>query len=179
MSDAPVRPPTLVVLLRRGLREMLDELVARLHAAGHPGIRAAHSQVMENIDRDGTRLTELASRAAMSHPSMLELVKGLERLGYVERKADPTDARARLVRLTASGRQLQRTALAELARIEQAWLDRLAHGGHADLAALMKGQRVLPGETTSPALIADRDLAQADVQGQRSALSVASGWCRP
>jgi DNA-binding MarR family transcriptional regulator len=130
-------PQTLIILMRRGLREMLEELVSRLHAAGYPDIRPAHSQVMENIDRDGTRLTELAARASMSHPSMLELVVGLERLGHVERVADPTDARARLVRLTAQGRRLQRTALKEIAQVERAWLERLARNGDPDLAAFL------------------------------------------
>lgn len=137
-----VRRTTLVLLLRRGLREILDELVVRLHAAGHPGIRPAHSQVMENIDRDGTRLTELANRAGMSHPAMLELVTALERLGYLERLPDVADRRARLVRLTSAGVRLQRRAVTELAQIEQEWLERVA-AEEPDVAAVLTSRRTV------------------------------------
>lgn len=81
---------------------------------------------MENIDRDGTRISELAERAGMSHPSMIEIVAGLQRLDYLERVADPADGRARLVLLTPKGRALQRQALIELAEIEHTWLQRLS-----------------------------------------------------
>ena len=62
----------------------------------------------------------------MTHQSMGELVRTLEARGYVERVADPHDGRARLVRLTAKGRQMVRTALAEIAAIEQDWLGYLS-----------------------------------------------------
>lgn len=119
------REQTIVTSLRDAVRQILDELVARLAAAGYPEIRATHSQVFENLDPGGTRLTVLAERAGMAHPSMSQLVDGLERLGHLERVPDPTDGRARLVRLTGPGRKLQRVALAELAMIEEQWRGRL------------------------------------------------------
>ncbi|GEL17966.1 MarR family winged helix-turn-helix transcriptional regulator [Pseudonocardia asaccharolytica] len=125
MVNPAVRRHTLVTVMRAAVQEILEELVVRLAAAGYPQIRVAHSQVFENIDADGTRLTVLAERGRMAHPSMSELVADLERLGYLERVLDPTDGRARLVRLTGRGRALQRLALAELAEIEAAWLRRL------------------------------------------------------
>lgn len=127
MTGAPAqrRRHTLVTLLSDAGRAMRDELVQRLAALGYPGIRPAHSRVFENLDPEGTRLTELAERAQLTHPSMSELVGTLERLGYLERVPDPGDGRARLVRLTTEGRALQRVALAEIAEIEDAWLGRL------------------------------------------------------
>ncbi|MFC5995682.1 MarR family winged helix-turn-helix transcriptional regulator [Pseudonocardia hispaniensis] len=119
---ATARRHTLVTVLRAAVQEILEELVDRLAAAGHPRIRVAHSQVFENLDPNGTRLTVLARRARMAHPSMSELVADLERLGYLHRVPDPTDRRARLVQLTVRGRALQRLALAELAELEAAWL---------------------------------------------------------
>lgn len=124
MSSGPARRHTLITLFRESARAMVEELIARLNDAGHPGMRPAYSQVMENIDRDGTRITTLAARAGLSHPSMIELVAAMEGLGYVERVPDPSDGRARLVRLTPAGRALQRQALTELADIEQNWLAR-------------------------------------------------------
>ncbi|MQA88173.1 MAG: winged helix DNA-binding protein [Streptosporangiales bacterium] len=83
---------------------MVDELVERLQAASYDDMTAAHHPVFENIDPDGTRLTVLAARTGMTHQSTGELVQTLERCGYLERSTDPSDRRARLVRLTPRGR---------------------------------------------------------------------------
>lgn len=136
-SSNRAREHTLVTLLLRAAHEMVDELVERLAAAGYTDIRPAHSRVFENVDPDGTRLTELADRARMTHPSMSELVGGLERLGYVERVRDPGDGRARLVRLTPRGRALQRTALRQIVAIEGEWQERLGPDAPADLRAVL------------------------------------------
>ena len=117
---------TLIGLFRRAARLMVDDLVQRLAAAGYDDLPAAYHPVFENIDPGGTRLTVLAGRAGMTHQSMGELIRTLEARGYVERTADPHDGRARLVRLTAKGRQMVRTALAEIAAIEQDWLGHLS-----------------------------------------------------
>lgn len=125
VSSTVDRAHTLITLLLRAANEMVDELIERLAAAGYADIRPAHSRVFESIDAAGTRLTELAARARMTHPSMSELVTDLQRLGYLERVPDPGDGRVRLVRLTPRGRAVQRVALGEIARIEAAWLERL------------------------------------------------------
>lgn len=132
------RGHTLITLFRDAGRGMTSELVDRLAARGYPEVRPAHSRVFENLDPAGTRLTELAERAQMTHPSMSELVTGLERQGYLERVADPADGRARIVRLTAAGRALQRVALAEIGEIEDDWRRRLGpEVGPALRAALL------------------------------------------
>lgn len=136
MTGARVRQQrrhTLITLFSQAGRAMLDDLVARLTARGYPEIRGVHSRVFEHLDPEGTRLTELADRAQLTHPSMSELVGDLERLGFVERVADPADGRARVVRLTAAGRAMQRVALAEIAEIEDAWLRRLGPQGASGL----------------------------------------------
>lgn len=119
------RRRTLPLLLLAAAGEMIDELTERLVGAGYPDIRPSFSRVFENLDPEGTRLTVLAHRARMTHPSMVELVTRVEALGYVERQPDPTDRRARIVRFTPRGRALQRRALAELEEIEADWLERL------------------------------------------------------
>ena len=136
MAAEKTRVITLIALFGRAAQLILHELVGRLHAAGYSDITAAHHPVFENIDPNGTRLTVLAARTAMAHQSMGELVGALERRGYVERRTDPADRRARLVVLTARGRRLARRAVSEIDEIERAWVERLSRGGvDADLRA--------------------------------------------
>jgi DNA-binding MarR family transcriptional regulator len=127
MADEPVTP--LVVQLRRIAQSIVDELVERLQAAGYTDITAAHHPVFYNLDLFGTRLTELAGRAGMTHQSMGELVSALVGLGYLERVPDPVDRRARLVVLTPRGRTAVRLARAEVADIDAKWVERLRRAG--------------------------------------------------
>ena len=127
MTDRPMTP--LVVQLRRITQSIVDELVERLHAAGYTDITAAHHPVFYNLDLLGTRLTDLAARAGMTHQAMGESVSSLVALGYLERVPDPVDRRARLVVLTPKGRKAVRRARAEVADIDAGWVRRLQAAG--------------------------------------------------
>lgn len=142
MSAAPSSLPRIVTgltLMRHSAQLMVDELVERLHAAGYTDITASHQAVFENIDRDGTRLTTLALRSGITHQSMGELVHALEDGGYLTRRPDPTDGRARTVALTAKGRRLVRQAVHEIGQIEARWHSLFAAAGYdVDLKALLE-----------------------------------------
>ncbi len=90
-------------LLHAALRRFESRVLEHLRAAGHGELSASHVQATRHLDRDGTRLTELARRAAMTKQSMSELVAQLERAGLVTRERDPSDTRARLIRFTPAG----------------------------------------------------------------------------
>jgi DNA-binding MarR family transcriptional regulator len=138
MSDR-ARVVTLISLFRQTSRDMVDELVERLREGGYEDTTAAHHPLFENIDPAGTRLTVLAARAGMTHQSMGELVGTLEQRGYVERRADPSDGRVRLVVLTEKGRAAVRLAVKEIAAIETAWLERVGEAGfELDVRALLR-----------------------------------------
>ncbi|SMF56996.1 Winged helix DNA-binding domain-containing protein [Tistlia consotensis] len=62
--------------------------------------------MLRHIARDGSRVTELAERARMTKQSMAQLVDALRERGYAELAPDPSDGRAKLVRLTERGWQL-------------------------------------------------------------------------
>jgi DNA-binding MarR family transcriptional regulator len=133
------RKITLISLLRRTAQLMVAELTERLAAAGYPDLTAAMHPVFENIDRDGTRLTELAARTDMTHQSMGELIDTLEQRGYLERRPDPADGRARLVCLTDRGKEMARSALHEMAAIEAKWTEAWeAAGLDVDLRAVLE-----------------------------------------
>ena len=95
--------PNVGILLREPFLAFSAELLSRLNAAGYDDLRPAHLVVFQHIDPAGSRVTELAARAQLAKPSMSYLVEELERRGYLERRLDPTDGRARLVHLTERG----------------------------------------------------------------------------
>jgi DNA-binding MarR family transcriptional regulator len=108
-------------LLLTGFRSVVDELFVRLAASGYTDLRTTHSRVFEQMRDEGVRVSELAEGSQMTHQSMSELVAYLEGHGYVERIPDPNDARAKLVRLTAKGHELSRTAAGHMEEIEARW----------------------------------------------------------
>jgi DNA-binding MarR family transcriptional regulator len=129
MPQEHPRSVSVIALFRRTAALMVDELVERMDAAGYPNLSATYHPVFENIDRNGTRLTDLAARAGMTHQSMSELVAVLEGRGYLERRPDPRDGRAKLVCLTTTGRKLVRTSMAEIDAIEAKWRERWRRAG--------------------------------------------------
>jgi DNA-binding MarR family transcriptional regulator len=148
-SRSHERRVTLIALFRQTAQRMVAELVEALHEAGYTDISATHQAVFENLDRDGTRLTVLAARAGITHQSMGELVRELERRGYIERIADPADGRARIVRLTQRGRQVVRVAVATITQIEERWADSWQRAGfHGDVANVLR--RALEQPDRSP-----------------------------
>ncbi|HLZ00966.1 MAG TPA: MarR family transcriptional regulator [Bradyrhizobium sp.] len=91
-------------LLNNAVRRFEARVLELMDERGHAGTRIAHVGLTRNLDVEGTRLTELARRASMSKQAMGELVDQCTELGLVERVADPSDGRARIVRFTGAGR---------------------------------------------------------------------------
>jgi DNA-binding MarR family transcriptional regulator len=139
-GSAQARVVTLISLLRRTAHLMVEEITTRLEAAGFPDSPPSFHPIFENLDPEGTRLTTLAQRTGLTHQSVGEVVAVLEQRGYVERVPDPADGRAKLVRLTDSGRDLVRAAIATIDGIERQWSQRWrAHGLAGDLRRPLQG----------------------------------------
>jgi DNA-binding MarR family transcriptional regulator len=111
----------LPTLLTRARDITIELLHRRLGAEGFDGIRYRHGSVFRFIDADGSRLTVLAERSGLTKQAIGEVVDELERLGYVERTADPGDRRAKIIRLTERGAEGQVAAARILGDVEQQW----------------------------------------------------------
>src|SRR5438093_6991460 len=106
-------------LLLEAHRSLGGELLAGLNERGYPDVRPGHAALFMTIDRrTGTRLSELARRAHMTKQGMMLLVDDLEERGYVRRVPDPEDGRAKIVRLTARGRNYVAEARRAMAGVE-------------------------------------------------------------
>ena len=68
---------------------------------------------------------------------MGELVDELEELGYVERRPDPTDRRAKLIVLTPRGHECIAAGIATIQGIEERIDHILGPRGHAQLRRLL------------------------------------------
>jgi len=119
--DLPVDRLAIGQLLGRLLREFRSELFAPAAEQGYPDLREAHLQIFGNVGIDGVRLTELAGRAQLGLAAASELVSELEWTGYLERRPDPADGRAKLIFPTARGRKALDDAGDRVAQIEQRW----------------------------------------------------------
>lgn len=115
--DASPRLP-IGQLLGRLLHSFRQELYLRAREGGYDDVREAHLQVFGAIDWTGTRLTDLAARSNMTPPAMSELVDELQRNGYLERRPDPDDRRARRITLTRRGRRFLVEGLRAVREIE-------------------------------------------------------------
>ncbi|MEU8656074.1 MarR family winged helix-turn-helix transcriptional regulator [Actinoplanes philippinensis] len=113
-------------------RAMERRVLDAVAAAGF-AITAAQARIFQRIGPDGTRLGELAEQAQVTKQTAGFLVDQLERAGYVERVPDPTDARARLVRVAERGRAAGEIAAGVVAEVEAEWA---AHLGARRTAAL-------------------------------------------
>ncbi len=122
-----------MALLGRAYSLLGFRIVDGVVGAGSPQ-KPAHSAVFAQIDPDGSRLTDLARRVNMSPQAMGELVDELEQLGYVVRRPDPMDRRAKLIILTKNGQACIAAGLATIDGIEQQLTDRLGDRGHRQSA---------------------------------------------
>ena len=130
-------PANLAVLLREPFRFATAVLHEEFARRGHATVRAAHGNVMQWLDDDGTRVSLLAERAEMTKQSMAELVAHLERCGYVERIPDPSDRRAKLVRATARGKELYAIAREVVSNVESEWTHQLGERKMRELRSLL------------------------------------------
>jgi DNA-binding MarR family transcriptional regulator len=95
--------PDLGVLAARLQVGVQAELFAGLAAAGYHDLRPRHGPVLAYLDEDGVRATELARLSGRHKQIVGRLVDELEQLGYVERRPDPVDRRAKLIFPTERG----------------------------------------------------------------------------
>lgn len=116
-------------------RAMETRVMDALAAAGFDDVTLAQARVFQRVGPDGTRLTDLAEQARVSKQTTTFLVDQLERAGYVERVPDPRDARARLVRIAARGREAIAMARQIEAEVEAEWA---AHLGKRDTETLRR-----------------------------------------
>jgi DNA-binding MarR family transcriptional regulator len=137
MAEIPVDPPT-SALLHVAYNSLARGIFGFVAGAGYSDLRPAHGNVLEPLSYvDGQRLNELAARAGMTPQSMGELVDDLEKRGYVERRADPADRRAKRVHLTEKGRATRAAAAKAVTEMEERLEALLGHATYLRLRVML------------------------------------------
>ncbi|WP_232667727.1 MarR family winged helix-turn-helix transcriptional regulator [Pseudonocardia sp. TRM90224] len=107
------------VLAGRLLFSVQGELFRRLGREGFADIAPRHGSVLAYLHVDGIRATELARLSGQHKQVIGKYLDELEALGYVERRPDPDDRRAKLVVPTERGRAQMKAADAIMAEIAE------------------------------------------------------------
>jgi DNA-binding MarR family transcriptional regulator len=115
------RPP-LSALLGAVQGEFTREFEQRLAAAGYPDLSLPlGTNVLRFIGSEGVRLGALAEQARVSKQAISQQVAYLAERGYVIIEPDPTDHRAKRVRLVERGAGAQQVFRTLFAAVERSW----------------------------------------------------------
>jgi DNA-binding MarR family transcriptional regulator len=113
--------PGIGALLRFALHDVRARIFAGVTEAGFGDVRPAHVTLFRWPGPNGRRPTAVAHDAQVSKQRVNDLLRHLERTGYLELHPDPSDDRAKIIRLTERGWRLQNAALRYHREIEDEW----------------------------------------------------------
>lgn len=120
-STIQTRDMRIGALLRVPGQAIQRRIIKELNAAGFKELRVPHMAVLQFPGPDGVRPGTLAERAGMSKQAMNQLLRSLEKLGYIVRSDAPNEGRARIVRFTRRGHAAYGTIHGILGEIEREW----------------------------------------------------------
>lgn len=93
--------------------------VRAVQEAGFPEIRESWLPMLQHLENGGVRSTVLAERVGVTKQAIHQMLKEVERAGYCERIADPSDGRAQLVQLSKLGWSAWRKGLKVMQALEE------------------------------------------------------------
>ncbi|KAJ54700.1 hypothetical protein ACMU_16425 [Actibacterium mucosum KCTC 23349] len=130
--------PSLARLLLSAFTWFDTALRASLAARGLPELTHAQSLLMAHLQADGIRISELARRVGTTRQAAQKSVAALERAGLVETAPDPTNASARIARLTPAGLRNITAAAEVFAALELRLADRIGAEAAKQLRAALQ-----------------------------------------
>jgi DNA-binding MarR family transcriptional regulator len=133
-----MRPAFLAHLAERLTDALCTSSEALADAAGLKAPIRTHSVLLFLLEHEPASLTEIARSDGQSHQLLASRLKPLERLGLIERQADPNDARRHPYSLTQAGKAEALTVRATLGEHACAMNDLFAETG-VDLVAALDG----------------------------------------
>ena len=130
-------PPLIGALLRMPWEAVQRHMLERLHAHGFDDLDAPHLNLFQYPGPQDARPGELAARLRMSKQALNYMLGELERLDYLERRADPDDRRSKRVALTPRGVAVIGVIREAVAELETSWGRELGQKRFDELRALL------------------------------------------
>lgn len=130
-------------VLRLG-SQLVDGIQDGLARRGFDDVRPAHGFAFVRISAGDATTADLATYLGVTKQAASQLVDHLVRRGYLTREPDPTDARARLLRLTGRGQACTLAAEDAAAETVVAWRGQLEPAEFASLEVALR-KIVVPG----------------------------------
>ena len=125
--------PNLAAVLPRLADYVTHRLQALTMTRGHPGLKPSFASVLAAIGPRGGRIQHMADSQAVSKQAISAVASELEKLGYIERRPDPGDARQLILVFSPSGCRLIEDSVSALDELEQ---EMTHHIGRQDFAQL-------------------------------------------
>ena len=94
-------------MMRVAHQWVMAQVYAHVVAAGYEDLSRAQIAIFRYPTPDGLRPSQLADQLQITKQSVNDLLGEMEERGYLLRAPDPSDGRARVIRRTAKGRQLE------------------------------------------------------------------------
>jgi DNA-binding MarR family transcriptional regulator len=136
-TDSRHGPPLIGALLRMPWEIARKRLLTGLHERGFRDLGEAHVALLLYPGPDDLRPSELAAQRRMSRQAVNYLLGQLERLGYLERRADPGGGRSTRISLTARGRRVARAMRETMRELEAEWEHELGRERFSELRGLL------------------------------------------
>ncbi|WP_437322734.1 MarR family winged helix-turn-helix transcriptional regulator [Sorangium sp. So ce381] len=116
------------------------------------GLTSARWQVLGVVDHGPAPVSNVARTMGLTRQGVQQIADALEREGFVEYVENPHHRTAKLIAMTAAGRE----ALRQIEARHAAWADRIGKrldlsSLHATIDALRQARRVLEEDAASPA----------------------------
>lgn len=128
------------MLLYGAFEAMVDTVREELSQAGHPDLSVGNEFAMQAIDAGAESAADLARALGVTRQAAAKTIGALEKLGYVERSMNDSDARRKHLVVTQRGREAIAVGARAFDVIYQDWRQRV---GSAEADAITKALRAL------------------------------------
>ncbi|MEV0586569.1 MarR family winged helix-turn-helix transcriptional regulator [Nonomuraea sp. NPDC050310] len=135
-SERKQTDPDLGILVARLLFGLQRDMVRDLDDRQGPGPK--HGAVLAYLDEEGSRATDLATLSGQHKQVIGTLIDELVELGFVERRPDPSDRRAKLVVPTAKGVERMNRSDEVVAGIERRYAEAVGEQEFAAFKATLR-----------------------------------------
>ena len=110
-------------VIHRAFRREMD---AALREEGITGVQFGALRALDRLEREGGEVSQrdVEALTRSSHPTMTEVLKKLEKKGFIEVRPSETDRRRKQIRSTDKARELDRTAF----RVDEKTFEKFAAG---------------------------------------------------